>query len=53
MFLSGRVIEPKMKTAHSTIISKFTSKRDTFYVKWQPGTSKDEKKKSKNPKCAY
>ena len=30
----------------------YSSKRETFYVKWQPGSSDDEKT-SKNPKSAY
>ena len=32
--------------------ASWSSKRDTFYVKWQPGTFNDEKT-SKNSKCAY
>ena len=32
--------------------ASWSSKRDTFYVKWQSGTSNDEKI-SKNSKCAY
>ena len=30
----------------------YSSKRETFYVKWQPGSS-DGEKTSKNPKSAY
>ena len=30
----------------------YSSKRDTFYVKWQPG-SPDDENTSKNPKSAY
>ena len=43
IFLSWRVIEPNVHTPLSIIIRKLATKRDTFYVKWQPEVSDDEK----------